>query len=298
MLQRKGVLLAGGRGVRLHPATAGTNKHLLTVWDRPMLYHPLVSLILAGVKDILLVTGPEDLRPIERLLGGGRRWGLNIQYQVQAKPMGLAHGLMMAEDFLQGAACVMALGDNIFHGHGLPDLLKQAAAQDQGATVLAARVDNPTDYGVVKLDTQGRPIDIEEKPVHPTSPWAVTGLYFFDHNAVQMAQQLTPSLRGELEITDLNQAYMQQGALQVLPLSGSLRWWDVGTPESLFAATSYFRDLEKDLGRKSLCPEEAAYRVGLLDSGGLERAVSMQPQGSYRRHLELFLAGIRDHSHS
>jgi glucose-1-phosphate thymidylyltransferase len=298
MLQRKGVLLAGGRGERLHPATAGINKHLLTVWDRPLLYHPLVSLMLAGVKDILLICGPEDLRQMERLFGGGRRWGLNIQYQVQLKPMGLAHGLMLAEEFLQGAPSVVALGDNIFHGHGLPELLQKAAGQEQGATVLAVRVDNPSDYGVVKLDAQGRPFDIEEKPVHPASPWAITGLYFFDQHAVEMAQHLTPSLRGELEITDLHQAYMQQGALQVIPLSGSLRWWDVGTPESLFNATSYFRDLEKDLGRKSLCPEEAAYRVGLLDSGGLERAVSMQPQGSHRRHLELFLAGIRDHSHS
>lgn len=292
MVDRKGILLAGGRGQRLFPATRGINKHLLTVWDRPMIYHPLVSLILAGVEEVLVVSNPEDLPQLKRVLGNGQQWGLSIQYAAQPKPRGLADGLLIAADFLNGAPCVLALGDNIFHGHGLPDLLTGACAKESGATVLATLTDRPHDFGVVQLSAAGEPERLIEKPVDNVSPWAVTGLYFYDSSAVELAAQLTPSERGELEITDLNQAYLERGDLQVVPLAKSVRWWDVGSANALLAASNYFQRQEHELGRKSLCPEEAAYRAGRLSAEHLRQSVRNLPDGSYRHHLELFTLNL------
>ncbi len=292
VLKRKGILLAGGRGQRLFPATRGINKHLLTVWDRPMIYHPLVSLVLADVEQLLVISNPEDLPQLKRVLGNGHQWGLRIDYAAQAEPRGLADGLLIAADFLDGGPCVLALGDNIFHGHGLPDLLQTASKRESGATVLATLTDRPQDFGVVRLDSAAEPIEIVEKPVEDVSPWAVTGLYFFDGDAAAMAADLEPSARGELEISDLNQAYLTRGDLQVVPLGKSVRWWDVGSADSLLAASNFFQRQEQELGRKSLCPEEAAYRVGRLTAEHLRQSVRNLPEGSYRHHLELFTLNL------
>jgi glucose-1-phosphate thymidylyltransferase len=292
VVNRKGILLAGGRGQRLFPATRGINKHLLTVWDRPMIYHPVVSLILSGVEELLVISNPEDLPNVKRVLGNGRQWGLSIQYAAQPQPRGLADGLLVAADFLNGSPCVLALGDNIFHGHGLPDLLTTAAAKESGATVLATLTDRPQDFGVVRLNASGEPIEIVEKPMEDVSPWAVTGLYFFDADAVNLAATLTPSARGEMEISDLNQAYLNRGDLQVVPLGKSVRWWDVGSADSLLQASNFFQRQERELGRKSLCPEEAAFRAGRLTAEHLRESVNNLPDGSYRHHLELFTLNL------
>lgn len=292
VLERKGILLAGGRGQRLFPATRGINKHLLTIWDRPMIYHPLVSLILAGVERVLVISNPEDLPQLKRVLGNGHQWGLRIDYAAQSQPRGLADGLLIADDFLAGSPCVFALGDNIFHGHGLPDLLQQAAAKEHGATVLATLTDRPHDFGVVRLGPKGEPVEIIEKPVKNVSPWAVTGLYFFDSTAVELARELRPSARGELEISDLNQAYLDRHALQVVPLRKTVRWWDVGSADSLLKASNFFQRQEHELGRKSLCPEEAAFRAGRLTAEHLRQSVRNLPDSSYRHHLELFTLNL------
>ncbi len=257
-----------------------------------MIYHPLVSLILAGAKQVLVVTNPYDLPAMQRVLGDGRRWGLALQYAPQDRPRGVADGLLMAADFLAGAPCVLALGDNIFHGHGLPDLLRSAGEKADGATVLATRSDRPQDFGVVRLNADGVPVEIVEKPKTAISPWAVTGLYFYDSQAIARAAQLEPSARGELEISDLNQEYLNQGELQVVPLSKSVRWWDVGSANSLLDAGNFFRQREQELGRKSLCPEEAAFRAGLIDAKQLKQSLHGLPTGSYRRHLELFTLNL------
>ena len=257
-----------------------------------MIYPPLVSLILSTVQEMMLISNPEDLPNVKRVLGNGRQWGLSIQYAKQTEPRGLADGLLVAADFLNGSPCVFALGDNIFHGHGLPDLLTQASAKESGATVLATMTNRPQDFGVVRLNASGEPTEIVEKPAEDISPWAVTGLYFYDADAVELAAELAPSERGELEISDLNQAYLDRGDLQVVPLGKSVRWWDVGSADSLLQASNFFQRQEKELGRKSLCPEEAAFRAGRLTAEHLRQSVHNLPDGSYRRHLELFTLNL------
>lgn len=287
MMTRKGILLAGGRGTRLYPATAGVNKHLLPVWDRPLIYYPLVTLMQCGVREILVVANERDLPALQALLGHGARWGLRFSYETQAEALGIGHALGLAEDWLDGAPCVLGLGDNVFTGPDLSGLLRKASALEEGATVFATRVDQPQDYGVVRLDTQGRPIALIEKPARPVSPWAVTGLYFYDARACMLTRELTPSARGELEITDLNQIYLDEHALRVVPLRPEVRWWDCGTFTSLARAAQHFQETEQEEGRKAAGPEETALRLGLIDVEGFRELIARMPEGRYRRHLEL-----------
>jgi len=287
MQTRKGILLTGGRGCRLYPATIGVNKHLLPVWDRPLVYYPLATLIQSGVREILVITTEHERRAFETLFGHGARWGLRFSYETQSEALGAAHALTLAEDWLDGAPCVLAMGDNIFLGERMQPLLQAAAKESSGATVFAARVDDPQQYGVVRLNQQGRPIALEEKPARATSPWAVTGLYFYDGRATQLARQLAPSVRGEIEITDLNQAYLQADELRVVPIGSGIAWWDCGTLPKLHDAAASIRNLEVETGRKCPSPEEAALRAGCLSAESWQAMLARLPDGPYRRYLEL-----------
>lgn len=287
MQTRKGILLTGGHGCRLYPATIGVNKHLLPVWDRPLVYYPLATLIQSGVREILVITTEHERKAFETLLGHGARWGLRFSYETQPEALGAAHALTLAEDWLDGAPCVLAMGDNIFLGEGMAPLLQAAAREEHGATVFAARVDDPQQYGVVRLNPQGRPIALEEKPARASSPWAVPGLYFYDGRATRLAQQLAPSMRGEIEITDLNQAYLQAEELRVYPIRGGVAWWDCGSLPKLHDAAASIREREVETGRKCPSPEEAALRAGLLSEDAWGKLLARLPEGPYRRYLEL-----------
>ena len=260
----KGIILAGGSGTRLRPMTAAVNKHLLPVYDKPMIFYPLSVLMSAGLRDILFITAPEDRAGYEALFGHGRGLGMNISYAVQKRPEGIAQALLIAEDFLEGAPSALALGDNVFHGAALPALLQKAAARtDKGATVFASEVKNPRQFGIVNFDADGKAESIEEKPAYPRSNWAVTGLYFYDKRAVELAKEIVPSARGELEISSLNQAYIEEGALTVEKLPKGTAWLDTGTPDSLLEAASFVKQQQAG-GAMMACIEEIAYRQGFI----------------------------------
>jgi glucose-1-phosphate thymidylyltransferase len=265
----KGILLAGGSGTRLHPMTLAASKQLLPVYDKPMVYYPLSTLMLAGIRDIMIISTPEDLPQFRRLLGDGSRFGVNFAYAVQPSPDGIAQAFLIAADWIGGAACALALGDNIIHADHLSQLLRQAANADTGATVFAYQVRDPERYGVVSFDATGRAIELVEKPSIPASNWAVTGLYFYDHQVTDVARSIRPSARGELEITDLNKIYLNAGTLRVDRLSRGCAWLDAGTPDSLLQAATFVQTIQSRTGNLVGCPEEVAFRMGYITAEAL-----------------------------
>jgi glucose-1-phosphate thymidylyltransferase len=284
-LRWKGILLAGGSGTRLYPVTRAVCKQLLPVYDKPLVYYPLSTLMLAGIREILVITTPEDRAPFERLLGDGSQWGLALAYAVQPKPEGLAQALLIGERFLDGAHCCLILGDNIFFGHYLRVALALAIKRAVGATVFGYRVADPERYGVVVLDAEGRPLAIEEKPARPRSNYAVTGLYFYDPQAPAIARTLRPSERGELEITDLNRAYLEAGKLNVERLGRGYAWFDAGTHDSLLQASEFVRTLQERQGFQIACPEEIAYLQGWIDAAQVEKLAAPLAKTAYGRYL-------------
>ncbi|MEF3367837.1 glucose-1-phosphate thymidylyltransferase RfbA [Methylocystis sp. 9N] len=279
----RGIILAGGSGTRLHPMTLVVSKQLLPVYDKPMIYYPLSTLMLAGVREILIITTPEDLFSFKRLLGSGAQWGIALSYAVQPKPEGLAQAYVIGAAFVEGSASVLILGDNIFYGHGLPEALSQSGKS--AATIFAYHVRDPERYGVVDFDAAGRAVSIEEKPARPRSNWAVTGLYFYDQRAPQFAAQLKPSARGELEITDLNRIYLDLGELQVIRLGRGFAWLDTGTPESLIEAGEYVRAIERRQGQRVACLEEIAFRAGWIDAALARQAFSKLENSGYGQYI-------------
>ena len=294
MTTRKGIILAGGSGTRLHPATLAVSKQLLPVYDKPMVYYPLATLMLAGIREILLISTPQDTPRFEQLLGDGSQWGLKLQYAVQPRPDGLAQALVIGEPFLDGSPSALVLGDNLFYGHDLPQLLRAADARERGATVFAYHVQDPERYGVVAFDATGRVIDIEEKPARPKSNYAVTGLYFYDGSVVERARALRPSARGELEITDLNRSYLQEGRLAVELMGRGYAWFDTGTHDSLLEAGQFIATIERRQGLKIACLEEIAWMQGWIDDEGLLRQAERLGKSGYGRYLRQLLEHGRE----
>ena len=285
----KGIVLAGGSGTRLYPVTQVVSKQLLPVYDKPMVYYPLSTLMLAGIRDILVISTPQDTPRFEALLGDGRRWGLRLSYAVQPKPAGIAQAFLVGREFIGTDRVALVLGDNIFHGDALHQLLQRAAARERGATVFAYAVKNPERYGVIEFDARGKAVGIEEKPARPKSRYAVTGLYFFDHAVVDIAAGLKPSARGELEITDVNRAYLERGELEVLPMGRGMAWLDTGTHEALMEASHFIETIERRQGLKIACPEEIAYRMKFIDAAQLEALAKPLEASGYGEYLRRVL---------
>lgn len=283
----KGIILAGGTGSRLHPMTQVVSKQLMPIYDKPMIYYPLATLMLAGITDILLISTPVDLPRFQELLGDGTKWGLSISYAVQPSPDGLAQAYIIGEEFIAGQPSAMILGDNVFYGHGIARLFSQAVDRMQGGSVFAYHVNDPERYGVVAFDAQNKAISVEEKPRHPKSNWALTGLYFFDGQAPEIARSLKPSDRGELEITDMIRHYLDAGTLYVESLGRGIAWLDTGTPEALLEAAEFVRILEKRQGFKIACPEEIAFRLGLIDRAALEALAAAYGKNDYGAYLRV-----------
>ncbi|MDH0900949.1 glucose-1-phosphate thymidylyltransferase RfbA [Comamonas aquatica] len=288
---RKGIILAGGSGTRLHPATLAISKQLLPVYDKPMIYYPLSTLMLAGIREILIISTPQDTPRFTQLLGDGSQWGLNLQYAVQPSPDGLAQAFLIGEQFLDGAPSALVLGDNIFYGHDFQKLLGDADAQQTGSTVFAYHVQDPERYGVAEFDAQGRVLSLEEKPKVPKSNYAVTGLYFYDAHVVELAKSLQPSPRGELEITDLNKCYLEKEQLNVQLMGRGYAWLDTGTHDSLLEAGQFIATLEQRQGLKVACPEEIAFRAGWIDAAQLEQLAQPLLKNGYGKYLVQCLKG-------
>lgn len=284
-MSRKGIVLAGGSGTRLYPVTQSICKQLLPVYDKPMIYYPLATMMLAGMRDICIISTPQDTPRLEQLLGDGSKWGLNLHYIVQDNPEGIAQAFTLAADFIGDDDCALVLGDNVYYGHDLADMMQDADNNKQGATVFAYPVSDPERYGVVAFDENGKALSIEEKPLKPKSRYAITGLYFYDNQVVEIARNLKPSARGELEITDVNQAYLDNGKLNVQVMGRGMAWLDTGTHDSLLDASMFIQTLEQRQGLKVMCPEEIAYRMGYINAEQLEQLAQPLLKSGYGKYL-------------
>jgi len=289
----KGIILAGGSGTRLYPMTLAASKQLMPVYDKPMIYYPLATLMLAGIREILVITTPHDAPAFRTLLGDGSQWGMAIDYAVQPEPKGLAQAYTIGADFVRGGPSALILGDNIYYGHAMDELFQSAMAKPSGATVFAYHVADPERYGVVEFDNTMRAMSIEEKPAQPRSNWAVTGLYFYDEQVVDIAANIAPSARGEFEITDVNRVYLERGALSVEIMGRGYAWLDTGTPDSLLAAAEFVSTLEKRQGFKIACPEEIAFHMGFIDRAALERATTRLGKSEYAAYIRRVVMGER-----
>lgn len=288
----KGIILAGGTGTRLHPLTKGLSKQLMPVYDKPMIYYPLSTLMLAGIREILIITTPHEQALFEGLLGDGESWGLRFEYAVQPRPEGLAQAFLIGEDFIGGDGCALVLGDNIFYGHGIQGLLTESAEQTEGATVFGYYVSNPTAYGVAEFDEHGVVVGLEEKPKEPKSNYAVAGLYFYDRDVVAHAKTLKPSKRGELEITDLNRRYLDAGKLRLQKFGRGVAWLDTGTPQALLQAANFVQTIQERQGLRAACPEEISFHQGWIDADQLDRLARPLEKTEYGQYLQALAAGL------